>query len=151
MQYRKPLMYKPNAVTEQIMVYRKKSHKLIDWNIRSYSEDVVENSLVKNGFERSNIWEIDPVFDKTHSAVFPYKLCEKIIQYYSFQNDLIFDPFAGSGTLAEASLDNERNIFMTEVSKEYFYRIQERLQAYFEVEYYKSEEFKNVIGGNLDE
>lgn len=148
MQHKKPLMYKPNGVTEQIMVYRKKSHKLIDWNIRAYDDSVIEESLVGDDFEKNNVWEIDPVFDKTHSAVFPYKLCEKIVQYYSFRGDLIFDPFAGSGTLAKASLDYGRNIFMTEISDEYFMRIQEKLQQYFEIDYFDYEEFKSYIGGN---
>lgn len=33
-QHRKPLMYKPNVVTEYLMVYRKETTKLIDWNIK---------------------------------------------------------------------------------------------------------------------
>ena len=37
-QHRKPLAYKPNSVTEYLMVYRKKSNDLIDWNIME--EDV---------------------------------------------------------------------------------------------------------------
>lgn len=41
-QHRKPLGYKPNAVTEYLMVYRKKTDKLLDWNIHQYSDDVVE-------------------------------------------------------------------------------------------------------------
>src|SRR5690606_9462952 len=32
MQNRKPLSYKPNCVTEYVMVYRKKTTDLIDWN-----------------------------------------------------------------------------------------------------------------------
>src|SRR3989338_8966468 len=36
LQHRKPLAYKPNAVTEMLMVYRKKTDKLIDWNIKQY-------------------------------------------------------------------------------------------------------------------
>ncbi len=35
LQHRKPLAYKPNAVTEYLMVYRKKTDKLIDWNIKT--------------------------------------------------------------------------------------------------------------------
>ena len=35
MQHRKPLAYKPNVVTEYVMVYRKETDRLIDWNIRT--------------------------------------------------------------------------------------------------------------------
>jgi len=141
-QFRKPLMYKPNGVTEQIMVYRKKSNRLIDWNIRAYPDEVVKESLVEGEYDRVNTWNIDPVSDKTHSAVFPYELCKKIVKYYSFANDLIFDPFAGSGTLAKAALDLKRNIFMTEISTEYYDRIQERLLNYFEISYGNYDSFK---------
>ena len=141
-QFRKPLMYKPNSVTEQIMVYRKKSDRLMDWNIRAYSDKVVEQSLVTGEYDRLNVWEIAPSSDKTHSAVFPYELCERIVKYYSFKGDLVFDPFAGSGTLAQASLDKGRSIFMTEQMPEYVERIKEKLVKYEDVEYMTTEEFK---------
>ena len=89
-QHRKPLGYKPNAVTEYIMVYRKKTDKLLDWNIHQYGKNIVEDSKVKDDFETTNVWKIDPCFDKIHSAVFPSELCKRVIQYYSYEGDLIF-------------------------------------------------------------
>lgn len=41
MQHRKPLAYKPNSVTEYLMVYRKSTEKLLDWNMRSYDDQTV--------------------------------------------------------------------------------------------------------------
>jgi len=145
-QHRKPLMYKPNGVSEQIMVYRKRSNKLTDWIFNAYPKDILEDSLVNETYERTNVWEIDPVFDKKHTAVFPYKLCDNIVKYYSFKGDLVFDPFAGSGTLAKAALDRERSIFMTEISEEYFERIKEKLNPYFdfEIKYLTLDEFINL-------
>lgn len=141
-QFRKPLMYKPNAVTEQIMVYRKKSNRLIDWNIRAYEDEVVEASKVLTDFETTNVWKIDPVYDKVHSAVFPKKLCDNVVKYYSMKGDLIFDPFAGSGTLAKSALSLERKVFMTEISKEYFERMMENLSDYaMELEFLDEEAF----------
>lgn len=126
-QHRKPLGYKPNAVTEYLMVYRKKTDKLIDWNMRQYPADVVDASKVTGNFETTNVWQIDPTFDRTHSAVFPVELCHRVIQYYSYAGDLVFDPFAGSGTLGKAALDLNRHYFLTEQNEGYFKRIQERL------------------------
>lgn len=119
-QHRKPLAYKPNTVTEMIMVYRKKTSKLIDWNIRQYSKEIIERSKVSGNYESSNIWEVSPKHDKIHSAVFPEMLCEKIIKYYSFVGDLVFDPFAGSGTLGKVARDLERLFFLTELNREYY-------------------------------
>ncbi|MGB9755972.1 MAG: DNA methyltransferase [Desulfurella sp.] len=127
LQHRKPLAYKPNAVTEMLMVYRKKTDKLIDWNIRQYSRDKVKKSKVFEEYETTNVWRIDPTFDKIHTAVFPLELCNRVIKFYSFVGDLIFDPFAGSGTLGRAALNLNRNFFLTEKEGKYINRIKEEL------------------------
>ncbi len=127
LQHRKPLAYKPNAVTEMLMVYRKKTDKLIDWNIRQYSWDKIKKSKVLEEYETTNVWRIDPTFDKVHTAVFPIELCNRVIKFYSFVGDLIFDPFAGSGTLGRAALALNRNFFLTEKEDEYINRIKEEL------------------------
>jgi len=120
MQHRKPLAYKPNAVTEYLMVYRKQTEKLLDWNIRNYSNKTVEESKVADGYETTNVWKIDPCFDKIHSAVFPIELCKRVIQYYSYKGDLVFDPFAGSGTVGRTAKALNRFFFLTEQEPTYF-------------------------------
>jgi DNA modification methylase len=120
MQHRKPLTYKPNSVTEYLMVYRKETTRLIDWNIKNYDKETIEESLVPEGYETTNVWKIDPCFDKVHSAVFPVELCKRVIQYYSFKGDLIFDPFAGSGTVGKVAKALGRKFFLTEKEPTYF-------------------------------
>lgn len=120
LQHRKPLAYKPNPRTEYLMVYRKQTDKLIDWNISQYDWQTVKESKVEDGYETSNVWEIDPTFNKTHSAVFPVDLCKRVIEYYSFKNDLVFDPFAGSGTFGRTAKYLDRYFFLTEQKNEYF-------------------------------
>jgi DNA modification methylase len=132
MQHRKPLGYKPNCVTEYLMVYRKSTEKLLDWNIRAYDYKTVQESKVADGYETSNVWKIDPCFDKIHSAVFPVELCKRVIQYYSFKNDLVFDPFGGSGTMGRTAKNLGRNFFLTEKDKTYF-------------EYMKSKKTKEIF------
>lgn len=120
MQHRKPLGYKPNSVTEYLMVYRKSTEKLLDWNIRSYNYTTVEESKVADGYETTNVWRIDPCFDKVHSAIFPVELCKRVIQYYSYKGDLVFDPFGGSGTVGRTAKALERLFFLTEQEPKYF-------------------------------
>jgi DNA modification methylase len=129
LQNRKPLAYKPNSISEMLMVYRKKTDKLIDWNIKQYSEEIVSKSLVKDGYETSNIWYVDPTFSKKHSAVFPKELCRKVIEYYSYVGDLVFDPFAGSGTLGLVAAETNRNFILTEVDKQYFSSMRDLLAS----------------------
>lgn len=119
-QHRKPLAYKPNSVTEYLMVYRKKTDKLLDWNIHQYDYNTVKESKVKDGFETTNVWNICPKSDKVHSAVFPVELCQRVIEYYSYKGDLIFDPFGGSGTLGRTAKCLDRFFFLTEKEPKYF-------------------------------
>jgi len=127
LQHRKPLAYKANAITEYVMVYRKKTHKLLDWNMKQYNQDTIEKSKVLDDYESSNVWKIEPTFDKVHSAVFPIELCNRVIKFYSYKGDLVFDPFAGSGTLGEAAMDLERYFFLAEIKNEYVKRISEQI------------------------
>lgn len=119
-QHRKPLGYKPNSITEYVMVYRKKTEKLLDWNMRKYSPSVVEESKVKGEFETTNVWQICPKSDKIHPAVFPEELCKKVVEYYSYKGDLVFDPFAGIGTFGKAAEKMGRYFFLTEKDETYF-------------------------------
>lgn len=127
LQHRKPLAYKPNANSEMLMVYRKKTDKLIDWNIHQYNSDKIKRSKVLGQYETTNVWSIDPKYDKVHSAIFPLELCHRVIQYYSFVDDLIFDPFAGSGTLGKATMSLNRYFFLTEKEKKYINYIKKQL------------------------
>lgn len=130
LQHRKPLGYKPNSVTEYLMVYRKQTDKLLDWNMHQYDQKTIEVSKVVGSYETSNVWKIDPVFDKVHSAVFPIELCNRVIKFYSYKRDLVFDPFGGSGTFAKAALALNRLFFLTEKDEKYFSRIKENLASF---------------------
>lgn len=152
LQHRKPLAYKPNARTEYLMVYRKQTDKLIDWNIRQYDQKIVEESRVKDGYETSNVWEIDPKFNKVHSAVFPEELCKRVIEYYSFKGDLVFDPFAGSGTFGRVAKHLDRYFFLTEKEPKYFEYMKSLVRKNNldlfnnkETKFMKFDEFKKVL------
>lgn len=153
-QHRKPLAYKPTAVTEYLMVYRKKTHKLIDWNIRQYDYKTVLESKVLGEVDQINTWNIDPTFDKTHTAVFPIELCLRVLKYYSFKNDLVFDPFGGSGTFSKAAQSLNRYFFTTEISNKYFERIKEIIgqsvlfNTGFPNKYFSFQEFCRIIEAN---
>lgn len=151
LQHRKPLGYKPNAVTEYLMVYRKKTTKLLDWNIHQYPLDVVEKSKVRGEYETTNVWKIDPTFDSVHSAVFPIELCNRVVSYYSYVGDLVFDPFGGSGTVGKSCTGLRRYFFMTELEEKYFSRMQETLgkKSLFDTifpspRFFTADEFSNI-------
>jgi DNA modification methylase len=118
---RKPLAYKPNIVTEYILVFKKKSNLLIDKYLKN-------NSLVGDGYERSNVWKMQPETTSKHSAPFPEALPDKIIKYYSYEGDIVYDPFIGSGTTAKMALLNNRKYIGSELSAEYVKIAKERIK-----------------------
>lgn len=117
---RNPLQYKAVPVTEYVLVYRKKSDLLIDWFIRNHpNRKIVEDSKIKDDYEKTNIWRINPKTNSKHPAPFPIELAEKVIKYYSFKGDIVMDPFAGSGTVGAAASKLERRFVLFEISPEY--------------------------------
>ena len=117
---RNPLQYKTVPVTEYVLVYRKRTERLIDWNIRSHPDrEAVERSRIEGDYERTNIWRIKPASTPEHPAVFPLELAENVIRYYSFAGDVVLDPFAGSGTVGKACVDHERRFVLSEMEPEY--------------------------------
>lgn len=115
LQTKKPLSYKPNCITESVMVYRKNSPFLLDKNIKAYDKNLKNDGQI----DSTNCWYISPKSDKNHPAVFPSELCEKVLKYYSFENDIVCDPFAGSGTFGKVAIKMNRTPLLCEQNKEY--------------------------------
>lgn len=66
-----------------------------------------------------------------HPAPFPRELPRRCIKLFSYVDDTILDPFAGSGTtLIEASLNNRKSIGI-EIDEDYCKLIKERLSQFF--------------------
>ena len=136
-QHRKPVSYKPNLVTETIFVFQKPANFLIDKIVRSYKDEILEESLVTENYERSNIWKINPEINSEHLAPFPEKLSDNIIKYYSFVGDTVLDPFLGSGTTLVSCQRLNRIGIGFEIHNEYVIMAQKRLSEYQSVEIQK--------------
>lgn len=118
---RQPLQYKPVTVTEYVLVYRKRTDKLIDWNIRNhYDRDLVEDSKIVGDYDVTNIWKIHPSTNKHHPAVFPDELVRRIIRYYSFKGDMVLDPFGGSGTVGRVAYEMGRRFLLIDREPSYY-------------------------------
>lgn len=80
------------------------------------------------------IWNIKTDSDSRHPATFPIELAERIIRMYSFVDDIILDPFAGTGTAIIASdLWNRKGIGF-EISDAYKESIKERSYKWLNIQ-----------------
>lgn len=125
--------------------------------------DVHEYLLVfsKGGFSRSktgkestvsrdefleftkSVWQFNTVSAKKigHPAPFPVELPYRCIQLYSFENDIVLDPFMGSGSTAIAALKSKRRYVGFDTEEEYIDLAKDRIES-FEVKQKHESAFK---------
>lgn len=83
--------------------------------------------FVKEKVPDFNIWDFyvgggNSTNDKVafeHPAIFPEELVKKHIESWSDENDIIYDPFMGSGTTSKMCIITKRNYIGSEINKEY--------------------------------
>lgn len=113
--------YPPNmiysCVTESICIFRK-------WGKTDLSNKSEESKINKAEWNiyKNSLWNIAPVkISKTlHPAAFPIQLPSRLIKMHSFINDVVLDPFMGSGTTGIACGILKRQFIGIEKDKEYF-------------------------------
>lgn len=92
-------------VHEYILVFSKGEYR------RKRTPDK-KNTITKEHFMEwtKSIWTMNAESAKRigHPAPFPVELPYRLIQLYSFENDIILDPFIGSGTTAIAAIQSNR-------------------------------------------
>lgn len=79
----------------------------------------------------NGMWTIAPESKKkvNHPSPYPEELCKRLIKMFSFVDDLILDPFVGSGTTCVAAKKLNRRYIGFDISNEYCLLSEERLKA----------------------
>lgn len=107
-------------VHEYILIFSKGSYKR--------ERDKEEKELRKDNITKEefiewtkSVWTMNTESAKRigHPAPFPEELPNRLIKLFSFTNDIVIDPFMGSGTTAIAAIKNNRNFVGYEINKEY--------------------------------
>jgi site-specific DNA-methyltransferase (adenine-specific) len=76
-------------------------------------------------------WTIAPehrMKEFNHPAVFPEELVERLLKLFSFQDDLVLDPFNGVGTTTLVANRLKRNYIGIDISQEYCKTAQQRIE-----------------------
>ncbi len=77
-------------------------------------------------------WSIAPEKDMKkygHPAMFPEKLVERVLKLFSYQDDVILDPFNGVGTTTAVAKKLNRRYIGIDISEEYCKKAEERLKG----------------------
>jgi modification methylase len=104
LQHPYPGYYYPSLVAEYVFVFQKSAEKEDKENIYWFrTPQEKESNRIDlsdyQGEKSKNVWKIRPVApqENIHPCPFPVELADRVIQLYSYKNDLVLDIFAGSG------------------------------------------------------
>jgi hypothetical protein len=80
------------------------------------------------------VWELAPESATRvgHPAPFPVELPRKLIDLYTYEDDLVLDPFMGSGTTAVAALRTGRHFVGFDTDASYVAHAQQRVEKELE-------------------
>ncbi|MCJ7668343.1 MAG: site-specific DNA-methyltransferase, partial [Anaerolineae bacterium] len=67
-----------------------------------------------------------------HPAPFPIDLPYRLIQLYTFEGEVVLDPFVGSGTACIAALKTNRHYIGYDNEKQYVDLAERRIKAYLQ-------------------
>ena len=116
-------------VHEYILIFSKGNYKRErDKNEKEFRYD----NISKEEFIEwtKSVWTMNPERAKRigHPAPFPEELPNRLIKLFSFTNDIVIDPFMGSGTTAIAAIKNNRNFVGYEINEEYINLANNRIE-----------------------
>jgi DNA modification methylase len=69
-----------------------------------------------------------------HAAPFPVELPYRLIQLYTFEGQVVLDPFVGSGTTCIAALKTRRNYVAYDIDKKYCELAENRTKLFLQQE-----------------
>jgi site-specific DNA-methyltransferase (adenine-specific) len=91
-----------------------------------------ESSMTRDDFMENtlDVWEIPPESATRigHPAPFPIELVSRLIELYTYRDDLVLDPFIGSGTTAVAAIQTERHFVGYDLDESYIKLAESRIE-----------------------
>ena len=93
-----------------------------------------KNTIIKEDFLEwtKSIWTFPAVSARSigHPAPFPEELPHRLIQLYTFKEDVVLDPFCGSGTACLSALKDDRHYIGYDVEPSYVTLANQRIKTY---------------------
>lgn len=118
-------------IHEYILVFSKNTFSRKNRNKR-------KSTIPKEEFLKftKSVWTFpaEPAHKVGHPAPFPVELPYRLIQLYTYENEVVLDPFIGSGQTAIAAIKTNRHWIGYDVEEEYV-QLAERRIKYFLIEF----------------
>lgn len=102
----------------------------VNSNIQKDGTSKYQRTIVSKEFgKRNNIWTIDTERNVDHPAPFPESLARDHIMSWSNEDDVVFDPFMGSGTTGVAAKHLKRHFIGIELNENYYSMAKTRIES----------------------
>jgi len=96
-------------------------------NMRPYFAQLIKDTKLNEGYN-TDVWQVDKVVDMTHPNEKPVELIKIALQNSSRINEIVLDPFSGSGSCLEACMQTSRIFRGSELDKRHVETIIERYE-----------------------
>lgn len=116
-------------------IIRRNHEYIIVWSKDSYTlkGDSEMSDMTKEEFHNwtMSFWNIKPETKKTgdHPAPFPEELAKRVIKLYSYRDDIVLDPFCGTGTVCYVAKMLNRKYIGIDNSEKYVKISKDRLSS----------------------
>ena len=113
-------------IHEYILIFSKGNYN----RVRGKKENTISKDQFMDWTKSVWIMNAESAHRIGHPAPFPEELPFRLIQLYSFKDDIVLDPFMGSGTTAISALKSDRKYVGYEINKKYIELAEKRIKPY---------------------
>ncbi len=114
-------------IHEYILIFCKETYSMQNLNRK-------KSTITKEEFMEytKSIWRFsaERASKVGHPAPFPAELPKRLIKLYTFENDVVLDPFAGAGTACIASLETNRRYVAYDIDANYCNLAERRIKNF---------------------
>jgi DNA modification methylase len=128
------IWHKPNAMPESVKDRCTTAHEYFFMLTKSdkyhFDSLAIQEQGVSTGVRnKRSVWTVNTkAYRNAHFATFPAELIQPCILASSAKNDIVLDPFGGSGTTGQVALQLGRKAILCELNPKYIPLIEERTE-----------------------
>nr|MDO8099959.1 site-specific DNA-methyltransferase [Candidatus Njordarchaeota archaeon] len=134
LQHPYPMYYYPDNLQESILVFQKGAFDYGRISKKVKDESKIDVSTYQKEKWYLSVWNITnvlPINNRLEKgiAAFPDEIPRRLLKLFSYKNEVVLDPFMGSGTTLKVALELERKCIGYEIDLELLDVVKEKLKV----------------------
>ena len=116
-------------IHEYILIFSKESYSM--QNVSRKKSTITKEEFMEY---TKSVWKFsaERASKVGHPAPFPVELPKRLIKLYTFENDIVLDPFVGAGTSCIAALEIDRKYIGYDIDKNYCELAERRIKNFLQ-------------------